>query len=109
MAIRLTKPWIDAAEALTRLRGNLGVFELANDEGEVLYIGYAGGDSLYGLKGTVTHALQQVAGATQVRFEVSTAYHTRYRELLMVYQADFGRLPPAHAGLPANLGKLSPA
>lgn len=109
MAVRLTQSWMPAAQAPSRLRGNLGVFELADDAGRVLFIGFAGGASLYGLKGAVAEALQQVPQATQVRFEVSTAYHTRYRELLMAHQADFGSLPAANPPLTFKLGKLSPS
>lgn len=109
MAVRLTKPWMPAEEALTRLRGNLGVFELADADGRVLYIGYAGGHSLHGLRGEVSEALQQVAEARQVRFEVTTAYHTRYRELLMAHQADFDALPAANPAMNSKLGKISPA
>ena len=109
MAVRLTQPWMPADEALSRLRGNLGVFELADDDDYVVFIGFAGGDSLFGLKGAVAAALEQVTQATQVRFEVSNAYHTRFRELLMAYQADHGRLPAANPPLTFKLGKLSPA
>ena len=109
MAVRLTKPWMSAEEALAQLRGNLGVFELADEEGRVLFIGYAGGDSIYGLKSAVAQALQAIGSASQVRFEVTTSYHTRYRELLMAYQADFGSLPPSNPPLTFTLGKLSPA
>jgi hypothetical protein len=109
MAVRLSKPWMPIEDALALLRGNLGVFELADADGTVLFIGYAGGDSLYGLKGCVTEALQTVAGVSLVRFEVTTAYHTRYRELLMAYQADFAGLPPGNSPLTFKLGKLSPA
>lgn len=98
-----------ADQALARLRGNLGVFELADDSGNVLYIGFAGGLSLYGLNGVVAQALQQVAEASLVRFEVTSAYHTRYRELLMAYHADFGGLPPANPPMYSKLGNISPA
>ena len=53
MAIRLDKPWQTLGEAFSRLRGNMGVFQLANDSGEVIYVGFAGGRSQYGLGGEV--------------------------------------------------------
>ena len=109
MAVRLSKPWMTTEAALAQLRGNLGVFELADADGNVQFIGYAGGDSLYGLKGCVTAALQTVGGVSLVRFEVTTAYFTRYRELLMAYHADFAALPPGNPPLTFKLGKLSPA
>ena len=109
MAVRLSKPWLSAAEALKLLRGNLGVFEFADADGTVLYIGYAGGLSQFGLKGVVAEALQQVEAARLVSYEITTAYHTRYRELLMAYQADHGCLPPANPSMKSKLGNISPA
>ena len=109
MAVRMTKPWLSVAEAQGLLRGNLGVFQLADEQEVVQFIGYAGGHSLFGLKGEVAAALEKVANVSRVRFEVSTAYHTRYRELLMAHQADFGALPPANPPVTFTLGKMSPA
>jgi len=109
MAVRLTKPWLPASQALAVLRGNLGVFELADEEAKVLFIGFAGGNSIYGLKGAVREALAEVSGACQVRYEVTSAYHSRYRELLMAHQADFGALPPANPPPQFKLGRLSSA
>ena len=38
------------------------------------------------------------------------SYLTRYQELLMLHQADFGELPVDNRGaLPVTLGRLSPA
>ncbi len=107
MAIRMTKPWMSADEALSRLHGHLGVFQLADADGNVLFIGFAGGRDIYGLKGVVADALASHPEATQVRYELTTSYHTRYRELLMVHVADHGELPMEIP--PIRLGKLSPA
>jgi len=42
--------------------------------------------------------------------EVTMQYLSRYEELLMVYQADFGDLPEDNRANPPNdLGRLSPA
>ncbi|NKB99759.1 MAG: hypothetical protein GKR90_14860 [Pseudomonadales bacterium] len=112
MAIRLTKPWRDLDEAIPLLRGNLGVFELADKDGQILYIGFASGKSLFGLKGEVRDLSTRIASATQVRHEVNTAYQSRFRELLMVHVADQGELPPYNIEFnhrPVRLGRLSPA
>ena len=112
MAIRLDKPWQTLEEAYTRLRGNMGVFQLADEAGEVLYIGFAGGGSQYGLGGEVRSLAAQISAAAQVRWEVTTAYQSRYRELLSVHQADHGALPKHNLELnhlPVRLGRLSPA
>jgi hypothetical protein len=107
MAVRLAKPWQPLAEA-TALGGHLGVFELADEAGRVLFVGYAGGYSLTGLRGVVRDAAGRVAGARTFRVEVNSAYRSRYLELLMAHVADHGGLPPANAPEP-GLGRLSPA
>ena len=86
----------------------MGVFELANDKGEIIFIGYAGGRSLFGLRGELGKLLRH-SKATQFRYEITTAYLTRYQELLMVFMADHGRLPADNEGRPLpRLGRLSP-
>lgn len=111
MAVRMTKPWrpLTTNEA-RRLSGNLGVYELANEAGEVVYIGAATGRSLYGLRGEVTAKAEfPPAAATQFRVEVNTAYRTRHGELLAVYMHDHGRLPVANTDVdPSRLGRISP-
>ena len=55
MPLRLTKPWQElSAEAVRRLPGQLGVFQLADISGAVVHIGYAGGRSPFGLRSAVT-------------------------------------------------------
>lgn len=107
MAIRLNKPWQPLTEGLALLHGHMGVFELADAEHQIIYIGYAGGKSLFGLHGEVLSASQQVSEAAFLRIEITTAYLSRFRELMMVHIADHGAPPVANP--PINLGKLSPA
>jgi CTP:molybdopterin cytidylyltransferase MocA len=112
MSIRLDKPWRSLDEAFAKLRGNMGVFQLADEAGEVIYIGFAGGRSRYGLGGQVRELTAQIPQATQVRWEVTTAYQSRFRELLAVHQADHGTLPKYNTELnhrPVRLSRLSPA
>ena len=88
------------------------MFQFANQAEEVIYIGFAGGKSIYGLKGEVTALAEQISEATLVRSEVNTAYQSRFRELLMVHVADCGELPKYNIELnhqPAKLGRMSPA
>ena len=107
MAVRLTKDWIPVSEVLTRLKGNLGVFQFANVQHEVVFIGFAGGKSQFGLKGEVALALDKYSDIAAFRFEITTAYHTRYRELLMAHIADHDTLP--HYNEQITLGRLSPS
>ncbi|MBO0741750.1 MAG: hypothetical protein J2P51_10015 [Hyphomicrobiaceae bacterium] len=111
MAIRLAKPWIELAAAnVAALPGQLGVFELADPQGSVVFIGYAGGRSLFGLRGELERALRErPGGATRFRYEVNQQYTSRHRELLMLHVADHGALPLVNgADPPPGLGRLSP-
>ena len=112
MPLRLDKPWIALTpEAVQRLPGQLGVYQLADSEERVVYIGFAGGRSLFGLRSELQRALEErTGGASQFRCEVNQQYSSRHRELLMLYVADHGALPIANqADPPVRLGRLSPA
>ena len=106
MGVRLEKPWLKLdPELVARLPGQLGVFQLANENHEVVYIGFAGGRSLYGLKGELANWLGKWPF---FRVEVNMAYRTRCRELLMVYFSDHGSYPTENtAQETAGLGRLS--
>lgn len=111
MAIRLDKIWIDLTDDnVQKLSGQLGVYQLGNAAGDILYIGVAGGRSLFGLRGEVGKALNDPpAGATCFRYEVNSTYSTRHQELLMVFKADHGHLPEANTDIDeSQLGRLSP-
>ena len=111
MAIRMEKPWTElTAEAVAALPGQLGVYQLADAEGRVVYIGVAGGRSLFGLRGELQCALaERPAGAQRFRTEVNQQYTTRHLELLMLHVADHGSLPVVNAAdPPPRLGRLSP-
>ena len=107
----MTKPWTPLApDTVKKLPGQLGVFQLADAKGDVVYVGFAGGRSLFGLRGEVEKALTAPPeGATQFRVEVNQQYTTRYQELLMVHVHDHGDVPAGNRGkaLP-KLGRLSP-
>ncbi len=111
MAIALTKPWRSLTEVeVTKLAGQMGVYELGNEAGETVYVGYAGGKSLFGLKGELSRILhEEPVRAASFRVEVTTAYMTRYRELLMAHVASSGAVPEQNRNerLP-SLGRLSP-
>jgi len=105
--VQLTKPWRPCVH-LEVLPGHMGVFELGNERGEVIYVGCAGGRSLFGLRGEIQAAAARFGDATCFRYEVTTAYLTRYQELLMAHRARSGGLPTGNGEVP-GLGRLSPA
>ena len=111
MAIRMTKPWVAlTADNIKKLPGQLGVYQLADAKGDIVYIGYAGGRSLFGVRSEVQKALdEKTAGASQFRVEINMQYTTRYQELLMAHVADHGDVPSGNKGGPLpRLGRLSP-
>ena len=110
MAVRLTKAWSPAGGVpIARLPGQMGVYELADQEQRVLLIGEASGRSRFGLRGEIERALRDAPQARYYRYEVTTAYRTRLIELLMAHVADHGVVPPLNEGrdMP-SLGRLSP-
>ncbi len=96
--IRLTKPWRDLdAAAIAGLPGQLGVFEVGDAEGGTLELGFAGGRSRFGLRSAIAEAAAKHDAATSFRYEVTMQYWSRFEELLAVYLADHGELPPGNA------------
>jgi hypothetical protein len=110
--VRMTGPWLplDAA-TVQRLGGHMGVYELAAAGGEVVRIGFAGGRSVFGLRGELERALRDNSSpgaATSFRYEITTSYLSRYQELLMAHAADHGAIPAWNTDTDQRLGKLSP-
>jgi hypothetical protein len=109
MTIRLEKPWrpLEEREVAT-LPAQLGVYQIAEPDGEVIRIGYAGGKSLFGLRGEIQRAAVTRQGKPGLfRCEVNMQYMSRYQELLMVHLAENGRLPRENDERPDRIGRLS--
>ncbi|MGE0765848.1 MAG: hypothetical protein AB7L90_05250 [Hyphomicrobiaceae bacterium] len=112
MAIRMTKPWAALTpDNVKKLPGQLGVFQLADEAGNVVFIGFAGGRSLFGVRSELEKAVAEPpSAATQFRVEINQQYTTRYQELLMLHVHDHGDVPAGNVGKPLpRLGRLSPA
>ena len=110
MSLRLDKPWtelvgLDPAE----LPAQLGVFQLGDQAGEVLYIGYAGGKETFGLRTAIVAEQGRIgAAATHVRWELTHGYLSRWEELMMVHQFDHGAAPAASRPEAIPVGRLKP-
>ncbi|MGK2886986.1 MAG: DUF7508 domain-containing protein [Rhodococcus sp. (in: high G+C Gram-positive bacteria)] len=91
----LKKAWQELNEVnIARLSGCLGVFEIATTDDEVVQIGYAGGRSLFGLRGCVGDVAAEHAGESlQFRTESNMQYISRWKELLMVHLAENDAMP----------------
>lgn len=109
--LRLNTPWQELnTSTVAAVGGWLGVYELRSQEGETVRMGYAGGRSLFGLRGELEAQLERYGpGSTWFRYEVTSAYWSRYRELLMLHVHDHGSLPRDNDDDPSRLGRLSPA
>jgi hypothetical protein len=111
MRLRLDKPWKPlTAEEAQRLPGQLGVYQIADASGAVLYIGEAGARSPFGLRSELQRQFGERGAGCQFRVEVNQQYRSRWFELLMLHQHDHGALPHDNAkNPPPVLGRLSPA
>jgi hypothetical protein len=109
MKLRLEKPWLDLnADNVRRLPGQLGVYQVANGDGAIVHIGYAGARELFGLRSALERELSAHPDGARFRVEVNTQYQSRWRELLMLHVMDHGALPPGNeTHRPATLGRLS--
>jgi hypothetical protein len=109
--LRLDKAWQKLTpEAAALLPGQLGVYQVADAQGTIVYIGQAGARSAFGLRSELQREASERGPGHQFRVEVNQQYRTRWFELLMVHQADHGSLPPDNAkDRPPALGRLSPA
>lgn len=104
--IRLAKPWLElTAAAIDELPAQLGVYQIADAEGIVTKIGYAGGRETFGIRTALERELQ--AGGQQFRAELTHGYLTRWEELLMIHQHDHGELPPGNTPHVQKVGRLS--
>ncbi len=110
MSIAMTKVWQPLTlGGIAPVAGHMGVYQLADAQGTQRYIGFAGARSLHGMRGELQRWLDAPGANTHYRIEITTAYTTRWLELLMVHVARHGRLPPENPETDARrLGRLSP-
>jgi hypothetical protein len=112
MSIRLEKPWraLNQSE-IARLGCELGVYQLGDQDGHVIRIGYAGGRSLFGLRGELADELVRHEGQViQFRLEITSQYMSRFEELLMIHKADHSDMPPENRlDRGRRVGRLHPA
>ena len=99
-------------ETIAGLPAQLGVYEIADSNGAVLCIGFAGGRHPFGLRTALEQEMQRLGAAAaqpaaaQFRFELTSNYRSRWNELLMVYMAQFGELPAGQGERPNQIGRL---
>ena len=93
--------------SIADLPAQLGVYEILDDDGRVLKIGYAGGREPFGMRSALAAELDHVRDAVSFRHEFTHGYLTRWQELLMEHRRDRGSLPPGNHADAEGLGRLS--
>ena len=106
MAISLEKPWISSDRLNEVLAGHMGVFQLANDNDRTIFIGFAGGKSPGGLRLEVAKMLAAFPDAESFRYEITTSYWSRFRELMALYWAEHKSYPQLNDR--TQVGRISP-
>lgn len=110
----LKKPWESYDPTRWKsLSGSYGVYELADVEGNVIYIGYAGSRATYGLRGKIADHFAEgelnpaIRGrVAQFRYEVNSMYLSRWVDLLGRYREDYERLPEGNEASDEHIPKL---
>ena len=111
LSLRLHKPWHELAESeLVEESTATGVYQLADEEGRIVDIGYAGARSRFGLREVLEQCLTQSSKPLKYRVEVNHNYLSRFRELLLVHRYDYGELPVevSRRGIDVH-GRLNPS
>lgn len=107
MGLHMSKPWVALTEpSIESLPAQLGVYEIADQQQVMTKIGFAGGTEPFGMRTALAREL--AGGGAFFRHEFTHGYMTRWQELLMVYEADHGALPPGNQEQAGRLGRLSP-
>jgi len=99
--VPIDKPWTPRDRLTAKdLPGTVGVYELSDRDGEIIFVGCAGGRSLFGLRGMLTEHCSGkdpnpiIRGRTAAyRYEITTNYLIRRLELLSRFHEDHGHLP----------------
>ncbi|RJO75112.1 hypothetical protein D5S18_17210 [Nocardia panacis] len=107
MSIFMTKEWTPLTiEAVARVPASVGVYQISDEHG-IIVIDFAGGGSLFGMRGRLEEWIDTQPGLT-FRYERTNAYLSRFRELVQVFTNEFGRPPQNLAGTAAPTGHIRP-
>ena len=105
----MEKPWQPLPLELAKnMTATLGVYKISDAAHDVVYIGYAGGRSLWGLRGALQEQLAERGEGFNFRVEVNQQYLSRWEELLKIHKGDHGTVPSGNEShQPRRVGQLS--
>jgi hypothetical protein len=110
MSVRMSSAWqkLSALE-VAGVGGYMGVYEVCTLDGEVVRVGYAGGQSRFGLRGELASQLELYGeNCALMRVEITSSYLSRYQELVAVHLHDHGRMPRDNDDDPSRFGVVTP-
>ncbi|MBV6760367.1 DUF7508 domain-containing protein [Rhodococcus opacus] len=95
MSIFMTKPWLkSSADELRTVPVSTGVYEIADADGTVVDIGFAGALEPFGLRSKLTTLSGEYSiDGMQFRYELHVQYQSRYTELVLSHRSRHGALP----------------
>lgn len=111
MGLSIRRNWLPLeAAAVKAVPAQVGVYEISGAAGRVLIVGFAGGRSLFGLRGELQRELEARGAGHSFRWEATSTYLSRRDELLMLHLGQSGAFPPDNPprpglrplGVPAN-------
>ena len=111
MGLSIRRNWVPLeAATVNAVPAQVGVYEISGADGKVLIVGYAGGRSLFGLRGELQRELAARGAGYSFRWEATSTYLSRRDELLMLHLGQSGSFPPdnpprpglRHLGVPAT-------
>lgn len=108
-------PWTTYdADNTKAISGSNGVYEVADEEGRVIYIGNAGGRELFGIRGRIMRHFSPEEPNPAIRgrahryhYEVTSMWLSRWVEMLGRYREDHGgRLPEGNEASDEHIPEL---
>jgi hypothetical protein len=111
----IRKPWTDhSPDAVLALPPALGVYELGDAAGDVVYVGFAGAKSRHGLREAIDTHFGPAEGnrvireeAAKFRIEINMMYLSRYVELLQQHNKAGGAVPSGNREPGERLPRLA--
>ena len=110
MGIRLEKNWeILNSTSIEALPGQLGVYQIADKDGQIISVGYAGAKEPFGIRSALEREILLHGNVgTQFRYEFTSNYRSRWDEMLMLHIYDYGELHEHQRNESSRVGRLHP-
>ena len=83
--LEIRGPWHTLDEStISEIPVAVGVFEIADMDGNSLALGFAGGHSTFGLRSEIPKKAAEFSGPLVYRIELTMAYQSRLKEIILL-------------------------